>query len=100
MVETVEQITNSVESAAEKLHEVAEHIEESLPQGKLRNVFDFIENTAEEIAKGADVAGDLIDKVSFLPNTPFQYCSFILSYANFCAYVMQFGLHIYLTMAC
>ncbi|KAM7518544.1 hypothetical protein LguiB_017506 [Lonicera macranthoides] len=63
VVETVEQITNSVESVAEKLHEVAENIEESLPQGNLRNVFDFIENTAEEIAKGADVAGDLIDKI-------------------------------------
>ncbi|KAM7518546.1 hypothetical protein LguiB_017508 [Lonicera macranthoides] len=63
MVETVERITNKVESTAGKLHEVAEHIEESLPHGKLRNAFDFIENTAEEIAKGANVAGDLIDKI-------------------------------------
>ncbi|KAM7518545.1 hypothetical protein LguiB_017507 [Lonicera macranthoides] len=63
VVETVEQIANTVESAAGKIHEVAENIEESLPQGKLRDAFDFIENTAEEIAKGADVAGDLIDKI-------------------------------------
>ncbi|KAM7518543.1 hypothetical protein LguiB_017505 [Lonicera macranthoides] len=62
-LEIAENIVNSVESAAEKLHEVAETIEESLPQGKLRNAFDLIENTAEEIAKGADIAGDLIDKI-------------------------------------
>ncbi|KAL0326225.1 UNVERIFIED_CONTAM: hypothetical protein Sradi_5191800 [Sesamum radiatum] len=62
-VETVEQIVNAVEKVAEQVDEVTEDITDDLPEGKLKQLLDFVEDTAEKTADTADSIGDIIDKV-------------------------------------
>lgn len=52
---------------AEKVEEIADQVGEQLPDGgKLRATLELVEDLAEETAKKAHLAGDLIDKVSNL----------------------------------
>ncbi|KAI3464478.1 hypothetical protein Pfo_021141 [Paulownia fortunei] len=62
-VETVEQIVNAVEKVAEQVDKVAEDITDDLPEGKLKDILDFVEDMAEKTADSADSIGDFIDKV-------------------------------------
>lgn len=65
-VDTVEQIVDVIEEIAKKVDEVAEGIATDLPEGgNFKKAVDFIEDVAEEIAKDAKFAGDIIDKVFF-----------------------------------
>ncbi|KAK4429682.1 hypothetical protein Salat_1268800 [Sesamum alatum] len=62
-VETVEQIVNVVEKVAEQVDKVTEDITDDLPEGKLKELLDFVEDMAEKTADTADSIGDIIDKV-------------------------------------
>ncbi|MBA0623767.1 hypothetical protein Godav_009209 [Gossypium davidsonii] len=65
MLEAAEQITDVVEDVAGKVEEIADQVGEQLPDGgKLRATLELVEDLAEETAKNAHLAGDLIDKVS------------------------------------
>ncbi|CAA2983306.1 cold shock 2-like [Olea europaea subsp. europaea] len=50
-IETVEQIVEVVEKVAEEVDKVAEDIADDLPDGKLKNVVDFVEEMAEKTAR-------------------------------------------------
>ncbi|KAL0438057.1 UNVERIFIED_CONTAM: hypothetical protein Slati_2288700 [Sesamum latifolium] len=62
-VETVEQIVNAVEKVAEQVDKVTEDITDDLPEGKLKELLDFVEDMAEKTAETADSLGDIIDRV-------------------------------------
>ncbi|MBA0720818.1 hypothetical protein Golax_008420, partial [Gossypium laxum] len=63
MLEAAEQITDVVEDVAGKVEEIADQVGEQLPDGgKLRATLELVEDLAEETAKNAHLAGDLIDK--------------------------------------
>ncbi|CAA0809931.1 Unknown protein [Striga hermonthica] len=61
-VQTVEDIVEAVEKVAEKVDEIAEDIAEDLPDGKLKDFVELIENVAEKTAKTADCIDNVIDK--------------------------------------
>ncbi|XVE55548.1 hypothetical protein DITRI_Ditri03aG0167800 [Diplodiscus trichospermus] len=66
LLETAENISDVVEEVAEKVEKIADEIGDRLPEGgKLRATLDLVEDLAEETAKNARLAGDLIDKVNF-----------------------------------
>ena len=53
---------------AEKVEKIADEVGDQLPDGgKLQTTLELIEDLAEETAKNAHLAGDLIDKVNFSP---------------------------------
>ncbi|KAL4280466.1 hypothetical protein GQ457_03G033610 [Hibiscus cannabinus] len=63
-LETAEHISDVVEEVAEKVEKIADEMGNQLPDGgKLRATLDLVEDLAEETAKNAHLAGDLIDKV-------------------------------------
>ncbi|KAI3464479.1 hypothetical protein Pfo_021142 [Paulownia fortunei] len=62
-VETVEHIVEAVEKVAEEVDKIAEDIADDLPQGKLKNLVEFVEDMAEKTAKTADCLDNIIDKV-------------------------------------
>lgn len=62
-VDTAERIVDVVEQVAEQVEKVAEDILDDLPAGNLKDVVSVIENVAERTGDGAEVLGDLIDKV-------------------------------------
>ncbi|KAL7118003.1 hypothetical protein ACP275_03G108500 [Erythranthe tilingii] len=62
-VETVEHIVEAVEKVAGEVDKIAEDIGDDLPQGKLRDLVELVEHTAEKTAKTADCLDNLIDKV-------------------------------------
>ncbi|KAK6114815.1 hypothetical protein DH2020_007084 [Rehmannia glutinosa] len=62
-VQTVEDIVEAVEKVAEEVDKIAEDIADDLPQGKLRNLVELVENMAEKTAKTADCLDNVIDKV-------------------------------------
>ncbi|KAK4429681.1 hypothetical protein Salat_1268700 [Sesamum alatum] len=62
-VQTVEHIAEAVEKVAEEVDKIAEDISDDLPQGKLKDLVDFVEDMAEKTAKTADSLDNLIDKV-------------------------------------
>lgn len=66
VVERAEQIVDTVEKVAEKVEQVAEGVLQNLPAGNLKNVVSVIENVAEKTGDGAELIGDLIDKVSLI----------------------------------
>lgn len=53
----------AVEKVAENVDKIAEDIADDLPQGKLRDLVESIENIAEKTAKTADCLDNVIDKV-------------------------------------
>ncbi|XP_051124329.1 uncharacterized protein LOC127246799 isoform X2 [Andrographis paniculata] len=62
-VQTVENIVEAVEEVAGKVDKIAEEIIDDLPQGKIRDLVEFVEDAAEATAKTADSLDDVIDKV-------------------------------------
>ncbi|CAI9778107.1 unnamed protein product [Fraxinus pennsylvanica] len=62
-IETVEQIVEVVEKVAEEVDKIAEDIADDLPEGKLKNIVDIVEDVAEKTAKSADSVEHFIDKV-------------------------------------
>ncbi|XP_073032098.1 uncharacterized protein [Primulina eburnea] len=62
-VQTMEDIVEVVEKVAEEVEKIAEDISDDLPQGKLKDMVDFVENMADKTAKTADSLDQLIDKV-------------------------------------
>ncbi|KAE8725976.1 Detected protein of unknown function [Hibiscus syriacus] len=64
VLETAEHISDVVEQVAEKVEKVADEVGDQLPDGgKLRASLELVEDLAQEAAKDAHLAGDLIDKV-------------------------------------
>lgn len=63
VVETTEQIAEAIESVAEKVEQVADDIGNHLPEGKLKDVAEFVENVAKETARGAHLVDAAIEKV-------------------------------------
>ncbi|KAI4388714.1 hypothetical protein MLD38_001019 [Melastoma candidum] len=64
VVEKAELVTETIEKVAEGVEKVAEEIEERLPEGgKLRAAVEAVDKVAKAAAKGAELAGDVIDKV-------------------------------------
>ncbi|XP_007018690.2 PREDICTED: uncharacterized protein LOC18592098 [Theobroma cacao] len=64
MMEAAEHITDVVEEVAEKVEKIADEVGDQLPDGgKLQATLQLVEDLAEETAKNARRAGDLIDKV-------------------------------------
>ncbi|KAL0438058.1 UNVERIFIED_CONTAM: hypothetical protein Slati_2288800 [Sesamum latifolium] len=62
-VQTVEDIVEAVEKVAGQVDKIAEDIADDLPQGKLKDLVDFVEDMAEKTAKTADSLDNIIDKV-------------------------------------
>ncbi|XVF64838.1 hypothetical protein PTKIN_Ptkin09bG0198600 [Pterospermum kingtungense] len=64
VLETAEQISDVVEEVAEKVEKIADDIGDQLPEGgKLKATLELVEDIAEQTAKEARLAGDLVDKV-------------------------------------
>ncbi|KAJ8772228.1 hypothetical protein K2173_027405 [Erythroxylum novogranatense] len=62
-VEAVDQVADIVEKVAEEVEKVAEAVADHLPEGEIKEAVEFVENLAEETAKGAHLAEEVIDKV-------------------------------------
>ncbi|XP_011097836.1 uncharacterized protein LOC105176659 [Sesamum indicum] len=62
-VQTVENMVEAVEKVAGEVDKIAEDIADDLPQGKLKDLVDFVEDMAEKTAKTADSLDNIIDKV-------------------------------------
>ena len=66
MVDTIEQVTEVVESVAGQVEKVADEIGDQFQEGgKIRDAFDFIENAAHKTAQAAHFADEIIDKVGY-----------------------------------
>ncbi|KAK1370865.1 hypothetical protein POM88_036957 [Heracleum sosnowskyi] len=64
VVDTAEIILDVVEKVAEEVVEIADILEEKLPEGgKMKNAIERVETVAREIAKDADLLEDLLQKV-------------------------------------
>ncbi|CAA0827878.1 Unknown protein [Striga hermonthica] len=61
-VQRVEDVVEAVEKVAGKIDEIAEDIADDLPQGKLKDLVEMVENVAEKTAKTADSLDNVIDK--------------------------------------
>ncbi|KAL3845553.1 hypothetical protein ACJIZ3_002956 [Penstemon smallii] len=62
-VQRVEDIVEAVEKVAEEVDKIAENMADDLPEGKLKNLVEFVEDMAEKTAKTADSLDNIIDKV-------------------------------------
>ncbi|XP_052190425.1 uncharacterized protein LOC127800062 [Diospyros lotus] len=64
VVETADHVAEVIEDVAEGVEKVMEEVAGELPEGgRLGHAVEFIENVAQETAKDAHLAGDIIDKV-------------------------------------
>ncbi|XWS21456.1 hypothetical protein CRYUN_Cryun30bG0056300 [Craigia yunnanensis] len=63
VIDTVEAVTDIVEKVAEQVEKVADDIGDHLPEGRLKDALEFVEDMAEDTAGGARLAGEFIDKV-------------------------------------
>ncbi|XP_074335448.1 uncharacterized protein LOC141672699 isoform X2 [Apium graveolens] len=64
VVDTAELVLEVVEKVAEEVVEIADILEENLPEGgKMKNAIERVESVAREIAKDADLLEDLVQKV-------------------------------------
>ncbi|MBA0555851.1 hypothetical protein Golob_026002 [Gossypium lobatum] len=63
IIDKAEEVTDIVEKVAGQVEEVADDIGNHLPEGRLKNALQFVEDMAQNTADGARLAGDLIDKV-------------------------------------
>ncbi|CAK9159138.1 unnamed protein product [Ilex paraguariensis] len=63
IVETAELVVDVVEKAAEEVEKIADEVADKLPEGGLKAAAVLIGDIAEETAKDARIADDLIDKV-------------------------------------
>ncbi|KAK8681709.1 hypothetical protein V6N13_054111 [Hibiscus sabdariffa] len=65
VIDEVEAVADIVEKVAEQVEEVADDIGNHLPEGRLKDALEMVEDVAQNTADGARFAGELIDKVSF-----------------------------------
>ncbi|KAK8642748.1 hypothetical protein V6N13_012081 [Hibiscus sabdariffa] len=63
VIDTAEAVTDIVENVAEQVEKVADEIGDSLPEGKLKDALEIVEDIADETADDARIAGEFIDKV-------------------------------------
>ncbi|XP_022766409.1 uncharacterized protein LOC111311297 isoform X2 [Durio zibethinus] len=63
VIDTAEAVTDIVEKVAEQVEKVADKVGDHLPEGRLKDALEFVEEMAEDTADGARVAGEFIDKV-------------------------------------
>ncbi|XP_063941724.1 uncharacterized protein LOC108197542 isoform X2 [Daucus carota subsp. sativus] len=64
VVDTAELVLDVVEKVVAEVVEIADVLEENLPQGaKLKNTIERVESVAREIGKDADLLEDLLQKV-------------------------------------
>ncbi|XVE95243.1 hypothetical protein REPUB_Repub02eG0079400 [Reevesia pubescens] len=63
VIDTVEAVTDIVEKVADKAEKVVDDIGNHLPEGRLKDALEFVEDMAEDTADGARIAGEFIDKV-------------------------------------
>lgn len=64
VVDTAELVLDVVEKVAEEVVEIADILEEKLPEGgKMKDAIERVESVAREIAKDADLLEDLLQKV-------------------------------------
>ncbi|KAE8658974.1 Detected protein of unknown function [Hibiscus syriacus] len=63
VIDRVEALTDIVEKVAEQVEEVADDIGNHLPEGRLKDALELVEDMAQNTADGARFAGEFIDKV-------------------------------------
>ncbi|KAL4279685.1 hypothetical protein GQ457_03G033620 [Hibiscus cannabinus] len=63
IIDTVEAVADMVEKVAEQVEKVADEVGDRLPEGKLKDALEFVEDLADDTADGARITGDFIDKV-------------------------------------
>ncbi|KAL4336321.1 hypothetical protein GQ457_07G023880 [Hibiscus cannabinus] len=63
VIETAEAVTDIVENVAEQVEKVADEVGDVLPEGKLKDALEIVEDIADEAADDARRAGEFIDKV-------------------------------------
>ncbi|GMI90984.1 hypothetical protein like AT2G14095 [Hibiscus trionum] len=63
VIDTVEAVTDIVEKVAEQVEKVADEVGNILPEGRLKDALEIVEDLADETGDGARIAGDFIDKV-------------------------------------
>ncbi|XP_040967838.1 uncharacterized protein [Gossypium hirsutum] len=63
VIETVETVTDIVEKVAEQVEQVADKVGDSLPEGKLKDALEIVEDMAEGTVNDARIVGEFIDKV-------------------------------------
>ncbi|GMI78443.1 hypothetical protein HRI_001513600 [Hibiscus trionum] len=63
VIDEVEAVADIVEKVAEGVEEVADDIGNHLPEGRLKDAFEMVEDMAQNTADGAHLAGEFIDKV-------------------------------------
>ncbi|KAG4200603.1 hypothetical protein ERO13_A05G223000v2 [Gossypium hirsutum] len=62
VIETVETVTDIVEKVAEQVEQVADKVGDSLPEGKLKDALEIVEDMAEGTVNDARIVGEFIDK--------------------------------------
>lgn len=65
VIDTVETVADIVEKVAEQVEKVADNIGDHLPEGRLKDALEFVEDIAEDTADGARLTGEFIDKVIY-----------------------------------
>ncbi|KAE8714362.1 Detected protein of unknown function [Hibiscus syriacus] len=63
VIDKVEAATDIVEKVAEQVEGVADDIGNHLPEGRLKDALEIVEDIAKNTADGARLAGEFIDKV-------------------------------------
>ncbi|XP_039069146.1 uncharacterized protein LOC120215565 [Hibiscus syriacus] len=63
VIEKVEAVTNTVKKVAEQVEEVADEIGNNLPEGRLKDTLEIVEDVAQNTAEGARFAGEFFDQV-------------------------------------
>lgn len=61
----MEKIADTVEDIANEVDKAAEGLKETLPEGQLKKLVASVEKFAEGASDGADKVSDLMDKVFF-----------------------------------
>ncbi|KAE8666786.1 hypothetical protein F3Y22_tig00112491pilonHSYRG00280 [Hibiscus syriacus] len=63
IIDTVEAVADIVEKVAEQVENVTDELGDLLPEGKLKDALETVEDLADATADSARIAGDFIDKV-------------------------------------
>ncbi|XP_057747464.1 uncharacterized protein LOC130966663 [Arachis stenosperma] len=62
-IDQAEKVVDMVEDVAERVEKVAEEAANNLPEGKLQDAAEYIENLAEKIDKSAEMAEAALEKI-------------------------------------
>ncbi|GJY19570.1 hypothetical protein Tco_0391061 [Tanacetum coccineum] len=63
MMETTEHVMETIEAMANGADEIIDEITDNLPDSKLKERMEAIDDMIEDLAKGAHIANEIIDKV-------------------------------------